>query len=265
MFPSFPEDMLEAPNAEHSSFIGPHTRNVHLCSPGSTFASGMFDAHDRYQFRKHGYVPACGEPWNVAIDRMIAGMVYPDAGGITINHPSWSRLNKDFMLEMLDYDPRVLGIEVYNFSAGRENPNRPWARSWSEEWWDYALSSGRQCFGFSVPDWGYVKGVNILVVPERTAHACLKAYREGNFYGAVVGNGALNFTNISFDGKKLYVSTDKPARFEVISKQGVVHRTEGRECAFARPAGDHGYLRLKAYSVDSSGETLFSQPFMLDA
>ena len=265
MFPSFPKDMLEAPNAEHSSLKGKHTQNVHLCSPGSTFASGMFDAHDQYGFCKHGYKPACGEPWNVAIDRMIAGMIYPDGGGITINHPSWSRLNKDFMLEMLDYDPRVLGIEVYNFSAGRNNPKRPWARSWSEEWWDHALSAGRQCFGFAVSDWGYTKGVNILLVPERTAHACLKAYREGNFYGAVVGKGALNFTKISFDGNKLYASTDKPARFEVISKQGVVHKAEGQECAFIHPDGDHVYLRLKAYSVDSAGETLFSQPFMLDA
>ena len=265
MFPSFPEDMLEAPNAEHSSLKGEHTQNVHLCSPGSVFASGMFDAHNKFLFRKHGYLPACGEHWKVAVDRIMAGLIYPDGGGVTINHPSWSRLDKGFLLEMLDYDPRVLGIEVYNFSAGRNNPKRPWARSWSEEWWDHALAAGRQCFGFSVSDWGYTKGVNILLVPEKTAHACLKAYREGNFYGAVVGRGALNFTNIAFDGKKLSASTDKPARFEVISKQGVVHKAEGRECEFVRPAGDHVYLRLKAYSVDSSEETLFSQPFMLDA
>ena len=265
MFPSFPEDMLEAPNAEHSSLKGEHTQSLHLCSPVSVFASGMFDAHNKFLFRKHGYLPACGEHWKVAVDRIMAGLIYPDGGGVTINHPSWSRLDKGFLLEMLDYDPRVLGIEVYNFSAGRNNPKRPWVRSWSEEWWDHALAAGRQCFGFSVPDWGYTKGVNILLVPEKTAHACLKAYREGNFYGAVVGRGALNFTNIAFDGKKLSASTDKPARFEVISKQGVVHKAEGRECEFVRPAGDHVYLRLKAYSVNSSEETLFSQPFMLDA
>ena len=80
-----------------------------------------------------------------------------------------------------------------------------------------------------------------------------------------MGRGALTFTNISFDGKKLFASTDKPARFEVISKKGIVHKAEGQECSFNRPEGDHVYLRLKAYSVDSAGETLFSQPFMLDA
>lgn len=132
--------MLEAPNAEHSSLKGEHTQALHLCSPGSVFASGMFDAHNKFLFRKHGYTPACGEHWKVAVDRMMAGLIYPDNGGVTINHPSWSRLNKGF-----------------------------------------------------------------------------------------------------------------------------VHKAEGQECVFNRPEGDHVYLRLKAYSVDSAGETLFSQPFMLDA
>ena len=264
MFPNFPKDMLEAPNAEHSGFKGEHTAAVHLCSPGSAFASGMFDAHDNFKFATHGYRPASGELWNVAIDRMIAGLIYPDGGGVTINHPSWSRLDKDFMLKMLDHDPRVLGLEAYNFSAGRNNPKRPWARSWSEEWWDYALATGRQCFGFSVSDWGYRKGVNILIVPERTVHACLKAYRDGNFYGAVEGCGKLNFTRIEFNGERLSVATDKPARFEVISKQGVIGKGEGGTFALDRPKGDHVYMRVKAYSTDSSEETLFTQPFMLE-
>jgi hypothetical protein len=265
MFPSFPKDMLEAPNAEHSSLKGAKTQNVHICSPGSMFASGMFDAHNKYLFRKHGYSPAASEPWKVIFDRIMAGLLYPDGGGITINHPAWSQLDKDFLVEMLDYDPRVLGIEVFNYSAGRKNPKRPWSRSWSEEWWDYALCAGRQCFGFSVPDWGYTRGVNILLVPEKTAHACLKAYREGNFYGAVIGHGALTFTGIAFNGKKLTASTDKAARFEVISKQGVVYKTQGTECAFDLPKGDHVYLRLKAYATDNSGEILFAQPFMIGA
>ena len=265
MFPSFPEGMLEAPNAEHAGFTGERTTGVHLCSPGSTFSSGMFDAHNVFQMATHGYCPRCGEPWNVAIDRMIAGLIYPDGGGVTINHPSWSRLDKGFLLQMLDHDPRVLGIETYNFSAGRKNPKRPWARSWSEEWWDHALSTGRQCFGFSVSDWGYTKGLNILLVPERTVHACLKAYRDGNFYGAVIGRGALTFKRIAFDGRQLLADTDKPARFEVISKQGVVGKGEGTSFAFDRPTGDHVYLRLKAYATDASEEILFSQPFMLEA
>lgn len=264
MFPSFPDGMLEAPNAEHSGMKGEHTRNVHLCSPGSAFASGMFDAHDRHLFATHGYSPASAEPWNVVIDRIIAGLVYPDGGGVTINHPSWSKLDKGFLLEMLDHDPRVLGIEAYNFSAGRVNPKRPWARSWSEEWWDHALSTGRQCFGFSVSDWGYTKGLNVLIVPERSVRACLKAYRDGNFYGAVIGRGALAFRKIAFDGRQLSVATDKAARFEVISKQGIVGRGEGTSFAFTRPSGDHAYLRVKAYSTDGKDDTLFTQPFMLD-
>jgi hypothetical protein len=96
------------------------------------------------------------------------------------------------MLDILDHDPRVLGIEV--LQAGRN----------SENYWDWALATGRQCFGFFVPDWSIKKeifGVNVLCVEERTVNACLKAYREGNFYGAAHGLDELAFTRLSFDGK----------------------------------------------------------------
>ena len=97
------------------------------------------------------------------------------------------------MLKILDHDPRVLGIEV--IEDGGYN---------SENYWDWALSTGRQCFGFFVPDWHVENktfGVNVLCVQEKTVHSCLKAYREGNFYGALVGLDALAFTRITFDGK----------------------------------------------------------------
>ena len=77
------------------------------------------------------------------------------------------------------------------------------------------------------------------------------------------GCGKLNFTRIDFNGERLSVATDKPARFEVISKQGVIGKGEGATLAFDRPKGDHVYMRVKAYSTDSSNETLFTQPFML--
>ena len=193
---------------------------------------------------------------------MLNALLFPDGGGVTINHPAWSRLNKDHVLEMLDYDPRILGIEVLNgFSGGPEN------HAWSEDYWDYALGTGRQCFGFFVPDWGVVEGVNILLVPEKTPHACLKAYRQGNWYGAIKGRKILNFRSIRFDGKTLYAQTDKPARFQIISKSGVVLETEAAECSLDVSPSDsekYGFLRIKAFAVDDSGEILFSQPFMLD-
>ena len=259
LFKPLPEGVLEAPNAEHHGFRlanGRAAGSLHMCAPGSAFASGTFDAHDVYKTHSHGYHFGSGEFWGTAIDRMIAGMIYPDGGGVTINHPSWTKLDRELMLKILDWDPRVLGIEVIEDSGHN-----------SENYWDWALSTGRQCFGLStgrqcfglfVPDWHIydkVFGVNVLCVQEKTVHACLKAYREGNFYGALVGLDALAFTRIAFDGKTVTAATDKPARFEVITARGVVKESKGKEVSWTvedekywQGPGLHVFARVKASS-----------------
>ena len=101
-------------------------------------------------------------------------------------------------------------------------------------------------------------------------HACLKAYREGNFYGAANGLDELAFTGLSFDGKTVKATTDKPARMQVITARGVVKETKGREVSWTVEPDKPWYgaridvfARVKAYATDGSGEVLFSQPFML--
>ena len=265
LFKPLPEGVLEAPNAEHHGFRldnGKFAGNLHMCAPGSAYASGTFDARNRYKtWSEGGYYFGSGEKWRVAVDRMIAGLIHEDGGGVTINHPTWTKLSRSLMLEILDHDPRVLGIEV--LEAGRN----------SEAYWDYALSTGRQCFGFFVPDWSIRKedfGVNVLCVEERTVHACLKAYREGNFYGAKHGLDELAFTHLSFDGKCVKASTDKPAHFEVVTARGVAKKAEGREVVWnaksqggAVRAHDDVFARIRATAADGCGEVLYSQPFML--
>ena len=123
-----------------------------------------------------------------------------------------------------------------------------------------------------MPDWhvqNKVFGVNVLCVQEKTLHACLKAYREGNFYGALNGLDELAFTRILFDGKTVTAATDKPARFEVITARGVVKEEKGTEVSWTvdedRPwkgVRTHIFARVKAYALDGSEEVLFSQPFM---
>ncbi len=263
LFKPLPEGVLEAPNAEHHSFVGSPT---HMCAPGSAYASGTFDARDFFKTKSHGYHFGTGEPWRKAIDRMLDGLIFADGGGVTINHPTWTRLNMDHMMEILDYDPRVLGIEVFNESAGNKE-KYPWSDSYSEDYWDHALGLGCQCFGFFVPDWSLKEGTNVLIVKEKTVHECLKAYRQGNWFGAIKGRGILNFTYIGFDGAKLQATTDKPARFQVISKEGVISETTGDKLDFTVAKADypkHIFLRIKAFATDDSGEIIFSQPFMLD-
>ena len=260
MFPNWPKDMLEAPNAEHHRFWPVPT--LHLCAPGSAYASGTFDKWNMYGTGTQGYCPGSGERWYVAVDRLINGLIQPDGGGVTINHPSWSHLDRNFIAELLDWDPRVLGIEV--LEAGHN----------SEHYWDWILSTGRQCFGFFVPDWSTdndkMFGVNVLVVPEKTVEACLRAYRQGCFYGAAQGYGRLNFTSLSFDGKTVRATVDRPARLEVKTARGVVKEVKAAEIAWDVPetkpwqgAPIEIFARVKAYSIDGDGEILFSQPFML--
>ena len=65
-------------------------------------------------------------------------------------------------------------------------------------------------------------------------------------------------------------ATDRPARFEVITARGVVKEAKGTEVSWTvepdspwKGSRIHVFARVKAYSVDGSGEELFSQPFML--
>ena len=265
LFDRLPPEVLEAPNAEHHGFRldnGKFAANLHMCAPGSAYASGTFDARNTFKtWSLGGYYYGSGEKWRVAVDRMIAGLIHADGGGVTINHPTWTKLDRSLMLELLDYDPRILGIEV--LEGGRN----------SEHYWDWALSSGRQCFGFFVPDWSINKkvfGVNVLCTQERTVHACMKAYRQGNFYGAAHGLDELAFTRLAFDGRRVAASTDKPAVFEVVTARGVVQKAEGRELVWEVPqegnaSGPHVevFARVRATAADGCGEVLYSQPFML--
>ncbi len=118
----------------------------------------------------------------------IEGLQYADGGGITINHPG---LPVAACLPLLDFDPRVLGIEVWNdhYPLGA----RRGADMGFYELWNAILRTGRRCFGFFVNDHRYYgRGRNVLLVPpmqdlpmaEREQNA-LRAYRQGRFFGLV--------------------------------------------------------------------------------
>jgi len=125
------------------------------------------------------------------------GLLHPDGGGVTLNHPTGKR---DDYLPMLDFDPRVLGIEVWNqLTSGFGSALGFYATSGDAaldhflRLWDEILATGRRCWGFFVKDHNtYGRGRNVLLVPPldgldpaaREA-AALRAYRRGTFFGAV--------------------------------------------------------------------------------
>lgn len=256
LFKPLPPGIIEAPNAEHHYLLDDSAKKIvkglHICSPGSAFSSGTFDKRNRFMTHKKGWCYGSGEPWRIAVDRMLAGLIDPMGGGVTINHPTWSKMDYDFPAKMLDHDPRVLGMEVIN------------GKYFSEDYWDHTLKTGRQCYGFFVPDWSLWRGCNVLLVKERTVEACLRAYREGNFYGALHGGG-VKFTNISFDERVIEATTDAPVKFELISAKGKISEKTDTGLSFKVPtsAQSHVYFRIKALATDSSGEILYSQPFMI--
>ncbi|MFT5468457.1 MAG: hypothetical protein ACI8UO_003566 [Verrucomicrobiales bacterium] len=127
---------------------------------------------------------------------LAGGLLHPDGGGITLNHPT-GKLKS--YLEMLDFDPRVLGVEVWNQLTSGFGSNRGLYDSMKEPpahfygLWDQILATGRRCWGFFVKDHNtYGRGRNVLLAPpladlsatEREA-ALLRAYRNGAFFGSV--------------------------------------------------------------------------------
>lgn len=266
-----PADIVEAPNAEHYDIPG----SDHITSPGSTFSSGHFDVAAGFRLRQHGFTLGVGLPWQMAFDRIFDKLIYEDGGGVILNHP---RSSTEKMVEMviafLDFDPRVLGMEVFNAGHG-----------WKEELWDKILSTGKQCYGFFTPDhmaeggaenWA---GVSVLLVPELTGRECLKAYRDGNFYGAIFGKG-LKFTRIKADSVGIKIKTDKAQKINFITEKGIVKTVHSNEGEYVFPRDKSGnpdliFVRVVAfefadnneyskftqgYKCHSKGEVIFSQP-----
>lgn len=208
--------------------------------------------------------------WRVKLGNVLNGMQYDDAGGITLNHPHWTKAtggvltNKD-LLTMLDWDSRVLGIEFYNATCERYEDL---GVGWDLDTWDYILSTGRRCWGFCVPDHDaqanissepdYVwEGRNILLVSEFTEYECLKAYREGRFYGAL-RNTDLTFESISYSNGVLSVVTSNADYIDFVVN-GSYNRVNGISATYNVPS-NAVYVRVEA---SNSENTIYSQAITL--
>lgn len=274
VYEKIPDDAILSHNAEHHGFSN---SRAHICSPGSSFASGTFDVHQHYRTRDHGFPVGFGGTWQEAFEGMIAHLDYPDGGGITINHPTWfTRFSDAEVLEMLDFDERVLGIEIYNDYSGRKNwfenpdykaPDEPEV-GFSLRMWDRVLATGRRCWGFCVPDHSAAgakdwNGRCVLLVSEFTEHACLKAYREGRFYGCLKNNG-LTVQSFEATNAAISVQLNRAAKVRFISDAGELCSGTGERmaCDIPQKNGAPGVTYVRVEVSDDSGERLFLQPVM---
>lgn len=255
-----PDDVIGYPNAEHH---GVNIPSMHLNGIGSTFSSGS----------PEGSKPdGIGSTWKYCVNEILSNLIEDDGGGVSINHPVWTaqystKMNAELICEVLDFDERVLGIEIYNDTC-EKNYNAGWALNI----WDEVLLSGRRCWGFAVPDHDTedysfedkatpprvkCKGRNVLLC-EPNAHACLKAYRDGNFYSQILDTD-LRFNGINFDEStnKLNVSTSNANTIKVVIDSETT-TYNGNAVTVDIPI-DAVYVRVEAHSDTDS---IFSNPIM---
>ncbi len=224
-------------------------------------------------------------PWRDAFRAALDGMLYPGAGGLTINHPG---SNLDELLDQLDFDERVLGIEVWNHDGLFGcSPRQPTAMTYYAQW-DNVLRTGRRCYGFFVKDhYLYGRGRNVLLIPDFAKlspqdreREALRAYRQGRFFGLIgamatdaTGNVVAPYDRSDFRFSRIAVRPDAagaPAGLEVavtgaertkrpntqirfVTDQGVAFAENGEHAYFAFPRATDGgtlcrYVRVEAFA-----------------
>ena len=277
---NIPSDVIGSPNAEH---VYPYIyvenkekkwHNIHINALGSLYESGTIPNPDT------GYKTDVGLkiPYTDAIDNMLDNLQYEDGGGIIINHMTWTHNNRNgvnfdigrFVQDCLDYDSRVLGTDIIE-SGSQER------MSANEERIDGILSTGRRCWIFCQGDWGRVHGRNVLLLPSNfdalskaeQEHECLKAYRNGAFYGRW-GNSNMDVTSISFINGFYSITAANADKVRIIV-DGVATEYNGDTANQTIP-NNAKYVRAEAYKEltgeDSDGElyndVLFTNPIMVN-
>ena len=270
-FSNLPSDIISSPNAEHVQIVD---ENLHLSGLGSLWESGKPIGAD-------GIHIGVGDVWRVAATNILANLQYVNGGGLVINHPKWSGISIKTIKKMLDYDPKVLGIEIYNGDIALGTNAEV---GWALDKWDEVLKTGRRAWGFCVQDWDVNAvgrlGCNVLLVDEITEQKCLEAYRKGNFYGRLQLTSNLKFSNISYNNSS-NVLTVKAENANWIS---IVYGVKGKiyrerydnitECSYNVPSGAT-YVRVEAGKwgannhttgsafYNESSDVIFSNPIML--
>ena len=258
--------IIECPNAEHHRFrvngSDPDLYNRwHMNSVGSMWGSG----HSRLDEKELGN--GAEIEWTLALDNIFANLLYEDGGGVTINHPNWSHspsITHQRIVDTLDYDPRVLGVEIYN-DGDREATSYP---RYADNFIDPVLMTGRRCWIFAVPDHMHEsqhpndwRGVQVLLVPAEDNHECLKAYRNGNFYAKIMPQTSLMFTSITYNDGILNVDTTNASKITLII-DGKSFEFSGS--SLSRPvSANNVYCRIKA-ETNTADDIIFSNPIMLN-
>lgn len=221
-------------------------------------------------------------PWRDVFREAFEKLQYPDGGGITLNHPTGKL---DDYLPMLDFDPRVLGIEIWNQLTSGFGSSRGFYDHSGEptlhfnKLWDDILRTGRRCWGFFVKDHNtFGRGRNVLFVPkldalspsEREA-AALRAYRQGTFFGSVASlaasdsaevvapydRSAFRFSRIVLENDTLHVAVSgndakRPnVQIRFVTDQGIASVVDAAQAEFTVQR-EAKFVRVEAFAYPST-------------
>ncbi|MEI6056172.1 MAG: hypothetical protein WCR55_08960 [Lentisphaerota bacterium] len=240
-------DLLGAPNAEKTLFIGSET---HISQPGSTYGSanhqpplgGIPSTHKNLiNWRKAFPLPYQN------IDAFIFNakrcMILNDGGLLIINHSyNISELKKWINLG-------CEGMEIYN-NYYDELINKRFQKAW-----DTLLTEGYRLWGFAVVDWEEVrqpiKGCNLIVgnmkgfTKEQKELQCLRAYKRGQFFASWYGRMRVQeLSSNNVIGKVV---------FKLLYPAKILAKTNNREITFESTntaevnlLNDESYIRFEA-------------------
>ncbi len=189
----------------------PGNHTIYLRTTASAIETKLVYDKTKLSVTQFRLMQGANRPWRdvfrAALDgetfdgKSSGGLLHANGGGLTLNHPTGKLAD---YTPMLDFDPRVLGIEVWNqltsgFGSSRgfyDLTDGPHLHFY--QLWDDILRTGRRCWGFFVKDHNtFGRGRNVLLVPKldglpaagREA-AALLAYRKGAFFGSVASLAA---------------------------------------------------------------------------
>ena len=256
-----PSEWLESPNAEHvyftdaDEYVGASARtHLHMCSVGSYATSGT----DNTSAGEGGFEGTV-EDFSKAFEEM---RQYPNGGGITINHPIWSGIDADGMLNLMKI-PHVFAMEIYNANAQHVN-----GKGYALDLWNEILSTGNQIFGTAVPDhetegsfWfdhlplGFVH----LLCVTKTEKEIMLAYRNGRFY-TTIGNDTLllKYFGIDDNGLVTFKTTDIGTIKFVTSTRNVI--VENNNVATFQTNNTDVFVRAE---IETASNRLFTNAIIL--
>lgn len=247
-FQNVPAGVFGSPNSEKVRFYG---------EMGHVNALGSF-------LEGYGWnVGDSSASWQTVFKLILENLQYKDGGGITLNHPTDG--NFSLRTKMLDYDPRVLGVEIYNNMMDVHEGATDYCKRFVALW-DKILKTGRKCWGFCVIDWPSsqyepLRGSNILIVSDKTEHECLRAYRNGAFYSMIDDRG-IRFNRIYADGEHVECEINQTANIAIITQDGTVKSVNGTGISYDFKPNDV-YARIEVTQDGEYISTVYSNPIII--